>query len=197
MTGRNTVRIAVAPSGGNSTQQPAIAGAAERWFLVFTKAAGEETAKVNLERQGYGVYYPRLLRPTLRQGRWADRIVALFPRYLFVQLDILRQALSPVRSTLGVTSIVRFGDESKVVPDTIIEGLIRRADPQTGLHRLSSCPTLQPGCKVHVVAGVFGGLDGIFEREAADERVVVLLKLLGRDTPVRVPARFVQPAPAA
>src|SRR4030095_2041604 len=96
-----------------------------RWFLVLTRPASEQLAKTNLERQGYRVYYPRLLRPSLQRGRWVERVVSLFPRYLFLQLDAARQSLAPVRSTLGVANLVRFGSEARVVPDAIVDDLMR------------------------------------------------------------------------
>ena len=165
-----------------------------RWFLVFTKSFGESAAAINLERQGYRVYYPRLLRPMLQRGRWVDRIVPLFPRYLFVRLDTERQSLAPVRSTIGVANIVRFGAEATVVSDDIVDGLIRRAGSESGLHRLHSSCSFAAGSSVKVIAGAFEGLQGIFEREEGNERVVVLLTLLGRDAPVRIPSAFVVPA---
>ena len=167
-----------------------------RWFVVLTKPAGEQVAQANLERQGFRVYCPRLLRPLLQRGRWVDRIVPLFPRYLFVQLDVACQSLAPVRSTLGVVSLVRFGSEPKVVPNGIVDGLLRRADPESGLHRLSCDRRLERGARVNVIAGAFAGLDGIFEREAGEERAVVLLQLLGQQTPVGIPLRYVVPSVA-
>ncbi len=167
-----------------------------RWFLVFTKPSSECTAQVNLERQGYRVYYPRLLRPSLYRGRWVDRVVSLFPRYLFVQLDLGRQSISPVRSTVGVASIVRFGQETAFVPDGIVDALFRRADPESGLHRLNIRRPFQPGSRVSVIAGAFEGLEGIFEREAGEDRAVILLKVLGRNTPVLVRSGFVVPITA-
>jgi transcriptional antiterminator RfaH len=176
-----------------SAALPVACGAPLRWFLVCAKPSAESTAQINLERQGYRVYYPRLLRPTLYRGRWIDRIVSLFPRYLFVQLDAAAQSLSPVRSTLGVANIVRFGSEVAVVPGAVVDGLIRCADPQTGLHKLSPGPIFKPGAAVRVIAGAFEGFQGIFERDVGSERVVILLRLLGQDASVRVPGRFVVP----
>jgi transcription antitermination factor NusG len=46
---------------------------------------------------------------------------------------------------------------------------------------------------VRIGAGPFDGLEGIFQREDGAERVVVLLNLLGHDTPVRVPAEWILP----
>lgn len=162
-----------------------------RWFAVLTKPAGEQVAQANLERQGFRVYCPRLLRPLFRRGRWIERIVPLFPRYLFVQLDVASQSLAPVRSTLGVASLVRFGTEPREVPNSIVDGLVHRADPESGLHRLNGDRALTRGTRVKVVAGAFEGLDGIFDREAGEDRAVVLLQLLGRLTPVGIPSRFV------
>jgi transcriptional antiterminator RfaH len=167
-----------------------------RWFLVFTKPSGEATAKANLERQGYRVYHPRLLHPSLHRGRWVDRIVSLFPRYLFIQLNMEQQSLAPVRSTLGVANIVRFGAQSTVVPDSVIAALSQRADPESGLHRLNRSKPFEPGARISVVAGAFEGLDGIFERDSGSERVVVLLELLGQVTPVTIPSRNVVPSMA-
>ena len=181
---------------GDSTpglEFPSLCPSMLRWFLVFTKPSGEQTAKVNLERQGYCVYHPRLLRPSLHRGQWVDRIVSLFPRYLFIQLDVVRQSLAPVRSTLGVANIVRFGTQSTVVPDPVVAALIHRSDPASGLHHLNRAKPFETGSRVNVIAGTFEGLDGIFERDDGSERVVVLLKLLGQDTPVSVPSRHVVP----
>ena len=188
-----------ADTGDSGSSDAAGSGARSllHWFLVFTKPAGEALAQENLQRQGYRVYYPRLLRPTYHRGKWIERIVALFPRYLFIQVDTLVQSLSPVRSTLGVANIVRFGPETAVVPNAIVSDLLRRADPESGLHRLTQLPaTFKAGSPVSIIAGAFEGLNGIFEREVGEERVVVLLKLLGQCTPVRIPSQYIAPGVA-
>lgn len=162
------------------------------WYLIHTKPGREEVAESNLLRQNYQVYYPRLLRPTRHRGNWIDQVAALFPRYQFLHLAP-SQDLGPVRSTVGVANIVRFGYAYAVVPPGIVEDLRTRADPETGLHRLQRHSQLEPGSNVRIVAGVFDGLEGVFERESGDERVVLLLRLLGRETNVEVPAKFVLP----
>jgi transcriptional antiterminator RfaH len=162
-----------------------------RWYLIHTKPTREVVAETNLLRQGYQVYHPRLLRPTLVRGRWVDRVTSLFPRYLFLRLAVGDQSMGPVRSTLGVANIVRFGYEYAIVPDAVVESLRVRAHAHTGLHRLNSPSSFEPGSNVRIVAGVFEGLEGVFQRESGDERVLLLLGLLGRDTLVQVPAEFV------
>jgi transcriptional antiterminator RfaH len=168
-----------------------------RWYLIHTKPARESLAAVNLERQGYYVHLPCLLQSVRRRGQWRECIAPLFPRYLFLRLSEGQQALGPVRSSLGVAGIVQFGASYAIVPDRIITDLRLRADAETGLHRLASRPALIRGASIHITTGPFEGLDGVFEREAGSDRVVVLLNLLGQDAPVRVPADFVLPGCAA
>jgi transcriptional antiterminator RfaH len=163
------------------------------WYLIHTKPAREAVAEFNLRRQGYEVYYPRLLRPTRRRGRWSDRVASLFPRYLFLRLAVGHQAMGPVRSTIGVANIVRFGYDYSVVPDAVIANLRTRADAETGLHRLRGRAPFTPGSNVRIVGGVFDGLEGVFQRESGLERVVLLLGLLGRDTFVQLPSAFILP----
>jgi transcriptional antiterminator RfaH len=78
------------------------------WYLVHTKPGREEIAELNLRRQNYQVYHPRLLRPTRHRGSWIEKVVSLFPRYIFFRLA-QGQDLGAVRSTVGVANIVRFG----------------------------------------------------------------------------------------
>jgi transcriptional antiterminator RfaH len=162
-----------------------------RWFLIHTKPASESVAQANLERQGYTVYYPRVSRPARIRGRWLERVGPLFPRYVFLNLYVGNQTLGPVRSTHGVANIVRFGSEYTFVPDVIVDGLRERENPETGLHGLQTCAEFEFGSKVQIVAGVFAGLDGIFQRACGDERVIVLLELLGQTAAVRLPTTFV------
>jgi transcriptional antiterminator RfaH len=168
-----------------------------RWYLVRTKPNAEAIAVSNLGRQGYEVYFPRLLQSMPSRGRWRDRIVPLFPGYLFLRLDEGRQPLAPVRSTQGVTNAVRFGPNYAIVPDAVIEELRARASPETGMHRLCLRACLAPGARVRILAGPFEGLEGVFEREAGSDRAIVLLSVLGQTASVGVAVGNVVPRYAA
>jgi len=168
-----------------------------RWYLIQTKPCGELIAQSNLERQNYEVYLPRVLQPVRLQGQWRGRIVALFPRYMFLCLDEGRESLAPVRSTVGVASVVHFGSNYALVPDAVIRDLRARADPDSGLHRLNRPPLFTKGAAVRLAVYPFGGLEGVFECLVGAERAVVLLRLLGHDARVRVPAGLLIPRHAA
>jgi len=155
-----------------------------RWYVIYSKPSAEVVAQVNL---------PRLVQSVRWRQQRRERIVPLFPRYLFLRLREGSQPLGPARSSVGVSGVVRFGCRYAVVADEVICHLQARADPLTGLQRLTSPAPLVAGAAVRIATGPFDGLEGIFQREDGAERVVVLLTLLGQDTPVRVPARWVLP----
>jgi transcriptional antiterminator RfaH len=174
---------------GRST---AVGDSGLRWYLVLTKPARERIAQENLERQGYCVHYPQLLQPLRTRERWQQRVVGLFPRYMFLRLQVGAQSLGPVQSTTGVATIVRFGRDYAIVSDEVVEQLRARADPETGLHRLGShTGPFAPGSRVRIAAGAFDGLEGVFQRATGGERVIVLLRILGQDTSVCVDAGVV------
>jgi transcriptional antiterminator RfaH len=166
----------------------------QRWYLIHTKPAREREAQRHLQRQGYQTYFPRLRRAVHRNGQPEVQITPLFPRYLFLLLEEGRQCLAPVRSTLGVANIVCFGMRFATVPDEIVRQLRAREDPDSGLHSLGPPPPMGPGMPVRIAAGAFAGLEGVFERTEAVNRVVVLLKLLGEERQVHFPAELVSAA---
>ena len=98
------------------------------WHLVHTKPRQEQVALVNLQRQGYECYLPQLRVEKRSRSKVQAVTEPLFPRYLFIRLDSSDQGKSwaPVRSTLGVARLVRFGDRPAVVQDDLVALLRQR-----------------------------------------------------------------------
>jgi transcriptional antiterminator RfaH len=163
-----------------------------QWFLVHTKTSAEPVARDHLERQGYQAYYPRLVRRMRHHGKRVRQICSLFPRYLFVNLRLGTQDLGPVKSTKGVSGIVRFGEQYAAVPDRVIDRLKGREDPHTGLHHLGE-RRLRPHQSIRITAGPFFGVEGVFLADCGSDRVRVLLSVLGQATPVEICEAFVEP----
>jgi transcriptional antiterminator RfaH len=153
-------------------------GAVKKWYLVYTKPRQESVARMNLARQGYEAYLP-LMRQTRRQrGRRRTLISPMFPRYLFVHLDRTTDNWGPIRSTLGVVSIVRFGQMAAEAPDALI-ALLRSREDNEGIQTLAPAD-FRSGSKVRITDGPFMGCEGIYLARSSRERVVVLLQLCGK-----------------
>jgi transcriptional antiterminator RfaH len=99
-----------------------------RWYVVQTQINGEARAASNLERQGFEAYLPRYL--TRRShARKVDMVVRpLFPRYLFVAIDLAAQRWRSIQSTIGVSHLVAWGDSPASVGHDVISALKGRED---------------------------------------------------------------------
>jgi transcriptional antiterminator RfaH len=151
---------------------------AKSWYIVRTHARAEAKAALNLERQGFSIYLPRYLKRR-RHARRVEIVSApLFPRYLFVAIDIASQRWRSIQSTFGVAQLVCNGDDPSAVSAAIVEELRQREDGE-GFVQLARRGFAR-GEKVRVVEGVFSACLGLFEGMTDNERVTVLLDLLGR-----------------
>lgn len=161
----------------------------KRWYVAHTKAGAERLAEGNLNRQGFVTYLPRAQlrkRATRRKpGQGFIVTVPLFPRYIFVQLDLENAPWQAVNSTYGVGRLIAFGEKPAPVADAVIAE-IREREREDGIIPLSDIVSFEPGEKVEITHGAFSDRTGIFKCRSDKERVVVLLNLLGRDLTVAV-----------
>ena len=150
-----------------------------RWYVVQTHGHAEAKAFTHLARQGFTAYLPRYLKRR-RHARRIETVAApLFPRYLFVTVDVMCQRWRSIHSTIGVSRLVCNGDEPVAVEDGIVEDLRQREDGK-GFVKLGERPRFTSGEKIRVLDGVFTDCLGLFDGMRDKERVAVLLDLLGR-----------------
>jgi transcriptional antiterminator RfaH len=167
--------------------------ASPRWYVVQTQANAESKAVINLARQGFRTYLPRYLKRR-RHARRVEMVAApLFPRYLFVEIDMAVQRWRSIYSTIGVSRLIRNGDLPAPVPDDVI-GSIKSREDTSGLIRLIHRPNLKLGDKVRILEGTFYDCFGIYEGMSDCERVGILLGLLGRKVRVLLDAEAVAAA---
>lgn len=151
------------------------------WYVAQLKPNGLSLAERNLNRQGYRTFCPRIRATRRRRDRFLTAQEPMFPGYLFVGLDPKQGAWRPIRSTLGVSRLVSFGEAPCAVPDALIECLRAHGTPSEGPAELS------PGDTVRVLTGPFAEFVAQVEALAPDRRVWVLLDVLGRATRMTVP----------
>lgn len=166
--------------------------ATKSWYLVYAKPRQESLAQTNLARQGYETYLPRIRRTVKRQGRRMTVVGPMFPRYLFIHLDNQSDNWGPIRSTLGVVSLVRFGQEAAQVPEKFVAALKKREDEQ-GVQILPA-EEFVPGSRVRITEGSLAGYEAVFLAKSSRDRVVVLLEILGQHTRALVDSVSVEPS---
>ena len=163
------------------------------WYAVYTQPHAEPKALEHLLRQGYAAYLPRYRTKVSHARRRQIVLRPLFPRYLFAGVDRATMPWRPILSTIGVSDIVRTGDEPTPVPTEIIKE-IREREHAGAFDRLDSRPALKLGELVRVTAGAFEDMVGRLVELRDQERIVVLLELLGRAVRAQLRAEVVETA---
>jgi transcriptional antiterminator RfaH len=153
------------------------------WFCVRSQQKQERLACAALRRTlGVEVFAPRLRfrRPTRQGVVWA--VEPLFPSYIFARFTRLQ--IPEVRSAMGVSGIVRFGDR----PATLGDGVIAELQARVGTEELLTLPAAPSvGDEIRVCRGPFAGLEAVVTQVLpAKERVRILLEFLGQPTQVEI-----------
>ncbi len=180
----------VAQSLGKSVTPPPAAShtsaTSMAWFLLRSKPRQEAVALTNLVRQGYESYLPMFAAEKLVRRKPAILQEPMFARYLFVRLDTSGQgqSWSPIRSTVGVSELVRFGSQPARVEESLIAALheresVQQADPKA---------LFTAGDSVLLTEGAFAGLEAIYQMNDAEGRAMVLLDLLSKPVAMTIDA---------
>lgn len=163
------------------------------WFLLTSKPQKDDVAEHHLLNQGYEIYRPLAKRLRTRRGKTVTTIESLFPRYLFIHLDDgVNDNWAPIRSTKGVNGFVRFGNEAARVPDNLILAL--KSQEQSLGERAIDLDRFHDGDKVIITEGPFIGLDAVFQKYDGEERVLVLLEILHKQTRLAISPAQLQAA---
>lgn len=159
--------------------------AGQRWYVVHSQPNSEAKAVAHLNRQGFVTYLPRYLKRK-RHARRVETVAApLFPRYLFVSIDLKAQRWRSIFSTTGVSQLVCNGELPVPISDSVVEALKARED-DSGFIRLDQRPKVSPGDKIRVQDGAFADCLGLYEGIRDSDRATILLDLLGRKVRVTV-----------
>jgi transcriptional antiterminator RfaH len=159
------------------------------WYLIHSKIRQERVALENLELQGFECFLPLIRAEKLRRGTLQVVQEALFPRYLFIRLGtgLASQSWSPIRSTLGVSRLVTFGQTPAKIDQDLIDQLrVKSESADVQLRHF------EPGEAVVVTDGPFVGLEAIYQTADGEGRVMVLLNILSKPVKMRVSPASIQ-----
>jgi transcriptional antiterminator RfaH len=117
----------------------------------------------------------------------------LFPGYVFIHIDPERDRWRPILSTIGVRTIIRFGETIGALPESFVDSLrAREEDGAIPVPRPREY--YSPGQKVLLREGPLDGLIATVLLADDKERLLVLMQILKRSVRVSVPVDSVVPA---
>jgi len=157
------------------------------WYAIHSKPRQEERALENLQRQGFEAWLPLMEVEKVLRSKLMRVIEPMFSRYLFIRLDTEQTNWSPIRSTLGVSKLVSFGNRPAVVSDELIVAL-------KNLPKQETLRLIQPGQQVKIVSGPLRGLEGIYQQSDGEMRAMVLIELLNKQHRIVTDMQDLRPA---
>jgi transcriptional antiterminator RfaH len=152
--------------------------------VAYTKPRMEQVALQNLERQAFETYLPLYKKFKKTETGMVPVLEPMFPRYIFFRPSKAEQSIESVRSTKGISNVVRFGHEPGVVSTDLVE-ILKSFESDQNQATPEAMSNLKAGQKVKLKHVALGNMEGLVQSVSA-KRVAVLLEILGRPTTVQV-----------
>ena len=102
--------------------------------------------------------------------------------------------ISPIRSTIGVSQLVKIGEMAVSVPNQVMQHLFLRFDHEAVFDNTKT--SFSKGQKVSEGDGIIASTEAPFESIKGEARVYVLLNTLGRETRGSMPMAPLSDAPS-
>ena len=167
------------------------------WYVIHSYSGYENKVKANLETRIqsmhmedriFEVHIPMEDVVEFKGGKKVTVPKKVFPGYLLVRMSLDDDSWYAVRNTPGVTGFVA-GDAQKPTPLSRreVERFLGVQDEAEEKAKPRFKPEWEVGEQVRVVTGPFADFNGTIEEINVDQqKVVVLVNIFGRDTPVEL-----------
>ena len=162
---------------------------AKEWFVLQFKPNSHYQAKKNLTRQGFKTFLP-LHEITLRKAsRFVKSTKPLFPGYMFVSFNKTENKWHKIKNTYGVSRLITINSSLKSIPTTFIDSLMKRYDLSG---KLIPIVEMKKGDKVEILEGPFASFIATVEKYESEQRIWVLMDIMGRKTKIQTPLNTLQ-----
>jgi transcriptional antiterminator RfaH len=155
------------------------------WAVAQTESQRENVAANFLKQNSYETYLPKVIA----KAGARERVVPLFPTYIFVRIE---EHWWSIRWTIGVLRVLMSDDRPAVIGDKLVCGIQKR-EGDNGLVKLPKPPSIARGDQVEVHEGSFAGWLGVYDGMNGHDRVRVLLTLMGRQVAVSMRTSGIRP----
>ena len=98
---------------------------------------------------------------------------------MFIEFDRMKSDWHKINNTYGVSRLVTFDTVLNSIPATIIDNLMNRCDSSG---KLLPATKLKKGDQVKILKGPFANFIATVETYETDQRIWILIDLMGRKT---------------
>ena len=165
------------------------------WYVIHSYSGHEKKVQANLETRSRSMHLEdrifEVLIPMedvveIKNGKKVTVAKKMLPGYVLVRMYLDDETWYAVRNTPGVTGFVGSG----VKPVPLSRRELRRflGEPEKEQKKAATFkPAWEVGDSVRVITGPFADFNGSIESINLDQsKVVVLVNIFGRDTPVEL-----------
>ena len=157
----------------------------KEWFILQFKSNSHNIAAKNLSRQGFEIFLPLHDTTSRRTSRFINTSKPLFPGYMFIKFDRAESVWHKINNTYGVSRLITFNSILKSIPTIFVDHLMKRYDLSG---KLIPIQKLKKGDHVTVLKGPFANFIATVEKYEADQRISILMDLMGRKTKIKTPS---------
>jgi transcriptional antiterminator RfaH len=161
----------------------------KEWFILQFKSNSHHLAKKNLNRQGFEVFLPLHNNTSRKLSRFVNTSKPLFPGYMFIRFDRTKPDWYKINNTYGVSQLITFNSILKSVPTAFVDSLMKRYDLSG---KLIPIDKLKKGDQVTVLTGPFANFIATVEDYEANQRVWILIDLMGRKSKIQTQSDTIQ-----
>ena len=163
----------------------------KEWFILQFKPNSHHLATKNLNRQGFETFLPFCETTSRRASRFMNTSQPLFPGYMFIKFDRAEPKWHKINSTYGVSRLITFNSILKSIPNTFVNDLKKRYDLSGKLLPLKK---LKKGDQVKISKGPFANFIATIETYETDQRIWILMDLMGRKSKIQTQSDTIQPS---
>ena len=157
----------------------------KEWFILQFKSNSHHLAAKNLNRQGFETFLPLHDTTSRRLSRFINTSKPLFPGYMFIKFDRAESEWHKINNTYGVSRLITFNSLLKSIPTKFVDSLMKRYDSSG---KLIPIQKLKEGDRVKILKGPFADFIASVENYESEQRIWVLMDLMGRTTKIQIPS---------
>ena len=156
----------------------------KKWYILQFKPNAHHVASKNLNHQGFETFLPMHDITSRKLSRYISTSKPLFPGYMFIKFDRAESNWHKINNTYGVSRLITFNSILKSVPNSFVDSLIEQYDLSG---KLITIQELRKGERVTVLTGPFANFSATVEKYETDQRIWILMDLMGRKTKTQTP----------